>query len=145
MDIDFKPRAAASIGKDYTTTVNVDGHTLIVDEKEKYGGKDEGPDPYAYLLAALAGCTTITVRMYANRKGWPLEKIDCDVMHKKIHPRDCEDCDNDDTRIDHIFMKLRFHGDLDEAQIKRLEYIAGRCPVKKTLVAGVHVHTEVDQ
>jgi putative redox protein len=117
----------------------------MADEPIGAGGEDAGPNPYDLLLASLAACTAITLQMYAERKGWPLESVEAELSTEKIYARDCEDCESDpDARIDLIDRKLTFVGDLDESQRMRLAAIADRCPVHRTLTSETKIRTTID-
>jgi len=118
-------------------------HTLIADEPVAAGGNDAGPDPYALLLAALGSCTAMTLRLYADRKKWPLGEIRVELSHARVHPEDCAGCELPEAKVDRIARKIVLEGPLDAAQVARLAEIATRCPVHKTLVAGVQVSDEV--
>jgi putative redox protein len=118
-------------------------HRLVADEPPEAGGADGGPDPYALLLAALGACTAMTLRLYARRKGWPLEQVTVELEHAKVHAQDCADCEGEAARVDRIRRRVRLHGPLDSVQVARLAEIARRCPVHKTLVAGVRVSDDV--
>ena len=118
-------------------------HAFVADEPVSAGGTDAGPDPYALLLAALGSCTAMTLRLYADRKKWALGEIRIELSHSRVYPQDCEGCERPDSRIDRIARKVVLTGDLDAAQVARLAEIAARCPVHKTLVAGVQVTDEV--
>ena len=130
------------LGKDhYASTVTARTHRLTADEPADLGGSDLGPTPYEYLGAALGSCTAITLRMYADRKGWPLEAIDVEVSHAKVHAEDC-DCETTATgRIDLISRLITLHGDLDQEQRARLMEIADKCPVHRTLTGDIVVKT----
>ena len=118
-------------------------HRLVADEPAEAGGADAGPDPYALLLAALGACTSITLRLYARRKGWPLEEVTVELEHAKVHAQDCTDCEGEAGRIDRIRRRVRLRGPLDSTQVARLAEVARRCPVHKTLIAGVSVADDV--
>lgn len=127
----------------YRTDVLANGHSLVLDEPLSVGGTNLGPTPYDYLLAALGGCTSITLRMYADRKGWPLDSIVVHLNHNKIHAEDCEHCETQQGKIDHIDRRLELNGPLDREQRARLAEIANKCPVHKTLHSEIHVETTV--
>ncbi|MFT4606196.1 MAG: putative redox protein [Rhodothermales bacterium] len=130
------------IGRErYTSRVTARTHSLKADEPASLGGSDLGPTPYEYLAAALGSCTAITLRMYADRKEWPLESVDVEVSHAKVHAEDC-DCETTATgRIDLISRVITLHGDLDRAQRIRLMEIADKCPVHRTLTGSIVVKT----
>ncbi len=125
----------------FRTDVLANGHSLVLDEPISVGGTNLGPTPYDYLLAALGGCTSITLRMYAARKGWPLESVVVHLNHDKIHAEDCELCETERGKIDHIVRTIELNGPLNEEQRSRLLAIADKCPVHKTLHSEVHVET----
>jgi putative redox protein len=125
----------------FRTDVQVDHHQLIADEPVEIGGTDLGPSPYDYLNAALGSCTAITLRMYADRKGWPLDEIEIRLRHTKIHAEDCEQCETETGKIDRIEREIALKGDLDAAQRQRLLEIADRCPVHRTLHGETDVQT----
>ena len=116
-------------------------HRLIADEPIGTG-EDAGPDPYALLLSALGACKVITVRMYAERKGWPLETVEVSLDTHKVHARDCEDCESDpEARVDIIEVDIAFEGPLTEDQLACLVEISERCPVHRTLTGEVKIRT----
>ena len=115
------------------------GFPLIADEPVSVGGTNLGPTPYDYLLTALGACTAMTLRMYADKKQWPLETVTVRLSHRKIHARDCDRCESTGGFIDHIERSIDVTGDLDAEQRARLEEIADRCPVHKTLHGEVVV------
>ena len=117
-------------------------HAMLADEPIGIGD-DTGPAPYDFLLAALGTCTSMTVRMYADRKGWPLEDIAVRLSHSKIHAEDCAACETEKGKIDQIEKEIVLVGDLDDEQRQRLLEIADRCPVHRTLHNEIHVTTEL--
>jgi putative redox protein len=119
-------------------------HILRADEPLASGGDDSGASPYDLLLAGLGACTSMTVRMYAEQKKWPLERVRVDLRHEKIHAADCAECETKDGRIDRIERVLTLEGTLDEAQRQRLLEIANKCPVHRTLHAEVWVATTLN-
>jgi uncharacterized OsmC-like protein/fermentation-respiration switch protein FrsA (DUF1100 family) len=122
----------------FHTDVQVRRHSLVSDEPVSVGGEDGGPSPYDYLVAGLGACTSMTLEMYAERKGWPLEEARVRLRHSKLHRRDEDDTDG---RLDVVDREVELIGPLDEAQRARLMEIADRCPVHRTLSAGVRVRT----
>ena len=125
----------------YATDIEVRGHRFVADEPLSVGGTDLGPTPYDLLLSALNACTSMTLRMYADRKGWPLESIEVRSSHEKIHARDCAECEAADGWVDRIEREIELSGDLDDAQRARLLEIAERCPVHRTLHSEIIVRT----
>ena len=125
----------------YRTTISVREHALLADEPAAVGGQDAGPTPYEYVLAGLGACTSMTLQMYARRKDWPLEEARVRLAHQRVHARDCEDCEESDTRMDEIAREVELVGPLDEEQTARLMEIADRCPVHRTLDAGIRIRT----
>ena len=132
-------RRAAS-GK-FRHDVLVGKHRLVADEPTSVGGDDAGPSPYDYLLAGLGACTSMTLRMYADRKGWPLEHVEVTLRHRKIHAADCADCESRSGKLDEIEREIRLAGDLDAEQRARLMEIADRCPVHRTLHDEVRIRS----
>ena len=103
------------------------------------GGDDGGPTPYQLLLAALGACISMTVSLYAKRKGWPLEGVEVLLRHDKIHAADCAECETREGKIDRIVKDVRLDGALDDEQRSRLLEIAGRCPVSRTLASEIRI------
>jgi putative redox protein len=128
-------------GGGFRTDIMADGHSLVADEPLAAGGTDHGPTPYGLLLAALGACQVMTLRMYAARKGWPLEAATVRLRHAREHIADCAEALERDCRIERIRIELAVEGDLDETQRARLVEIAGRCPVHRTLGAKVQLET----
>lgn len=124
----------------YQNEVMIGGRRFLADEPASVGGADTGPDPYAWVTAGLGACTSMTLRMYANRKGWPLERVTVGLDHAKRHADDCVDCGPKD-RIDVFTRYIQIDGDLDDEQRQRLLEIADRCPVHRTLEHGAKVET----
>jgi len=131
--------AFAPFGQDVT----VGHHHLRADEPPTFGGQDTGPGPYDFLLAALGTCTGMTVRMYADRKQIPLEKVAVRLSHAKIHAEDCEDCDTERGKIDVIEREIELIGDLDDSTRTLLLEVADRCPVHRTLHSEIKVRSRL--
>ena len=118
-------------------------HEFIADEPLGVGD-DAGPDPYSLLLSSLAACTIMTVQMYARRKNWLLTDVELSLSTRKVHAKDCEDCESDpDARVDIIDRQIRLKGDLTSDQIDRLTDIASKCPVHRTLTSENVIRTEL--
>jgi putative redox protein len=150
----------------YTQQIIAGHHRLVSDEPQPIGA-DAGPTPYDLLLAGLGACTSMTVRMYANRKGWPLEwvrvtlrhsmtvrmyadrrgwpleRVQVTLRHSRIHAQDCADCETTKGWIDHIDRHVEIAGDLGDIQRQRLLDISERCPVHQTLTSEVHITTSL--
>ncbi|OUS08559.1 osmotically inducible protein C [Rhodobacterales bacterium 52_120_T64] len=117
-------------------------HHLLADEPLAYGGTDLGLTPYQLLSAGLGACTSMTIRMYARRKKWPLDHVSVDVTHDKIHSIDCVHCERGEHKIDQFRRVITLEGDLDDDQFNRLMSIADRCPVHQTLEGEIEIVTE---
>lgn len=127
-----------------TTRLSARGFTLLADEPASVGGGELGPNPYDFLTMALASCTSMTLRMYADRKGWPLDEVETVVTHARVHADDCAECENKEGRIDVLRRTVRLSGDLDEEQRARFLRIADRCPVHRTLEGRLEILTETE-
>ncbi len=130
----------------YAQLVRAGRHELTADEPESVGGADTGPDPYSYVLAGLGACTSMTLRMYAERKGWPLDHVEVDLRHAKVHASDCAECEGREGRVDRIERVVKIVGPgLDAEQRTRLLEIADRCPVHRTLEASPVIVTRAQE
>ncbi len=135
-------KVVSQTGQDgYTTEIKAGKHSLLADEPAEVGGADFGPTPYDLLLSALGACTSMTLRMYADLKKWPLKTVRVHLNHAKDYASDCSDCEDHKSKIDKIDRTIELTGDLDDQQRKRLLQIADRCPVHKTLHNTVEVNT----
>jgi len=115
-------------------------HHAVADEPLSYGGTNQGFTPYQFISAGLGACTSMTIRMYARRKGWKLTGVSVDILHDKVH---AQDAGAHDSKIDQFIRRITLQGDLDEDQRARLLEIANRCPVHRTLESGAQVQTEL--
>lgn len=129
----------------FRTELVAAGHPMLADEPESVGGTNTGPSPYDLLSAALASCTSMTIRMYAEHKKLDFESATVRVRHGRIHARDCEDCESGDGKIDEFKRTVSLRGNFDEQQTKRLLEIADRCPVHRTLHGEVKIRTTLGE
>jgi putative redox protein len=117
-----------------------DDHTLVTDEPLSADGEDAGPDPYTLLLAALGSCISMTTTLYARRKNWPLERVIVRLRQERIHAADCVECTRtSEGYVQRIQRSVTFEGNLDEEQRARLQEIAHKCPVHKTLTSEIAI------
>jgi uncharacterized OsmC-like protein/pimeloyl-ACP methyl ester carboxylesterase len=123
-------------------TVTIGPHRLIADEPVAVGGEDTGPGPYDFLLTALGACTSMTMRLYADRKALPLDRVTVTLRHSKIYAKDCEECETRDGMLDQIDRVIGMEGTLDADQRKRLMEIADKCPVHRTLTSEIRILTK---
>jgi len=127
----------------YRTEVEVGGHRLVVDEPIAVGGADHGPTPYEMLLAGLGACTAMTLRIYADKRKWPLERARVSLIHRKVHAKDCVDCVNKPAKMDVVERVITLDGALTEEQRTKLLEIAQRCPVGQTLNSKIEINTRL--
>jgi uncharacterized OsmC-like protein/alpha/beta superfamily hydrolase len=125
----------------FQQTVSTGPHRMLADEPVAVGGEDSGPGPYDFLLAGLGACTSMTMRMYADRKSLPLDRITVTLTHNKIYAKDCEECETREGMLDQIDRVIAIEGALDADQRKRLMEIADKCPVHRTLTSEVRILT----
>ena len=137
------PKVIVRSGPGLLQEIRAGAHGLIADEPVAAGGADAGPDPYGLLLAALGACTSMTLRLYAGRKGWALREVAVELDIGHTYAEDCEHCEDPRATVQQITRRITLHGNLDAAQRARLGEIAARCPVHKTLVAGLRVKDEL--
>jgi putative redox protein len=138
-------RAVAVIGghSGLRQAISVGPHHLIADEPKTSGGSDAGPDPYELLLSALGSCTNMTLRMYADRKKWPLKEIRVALTHSKDYTTDCVNCEQPAAMLDRIERRITLIGELSVEQRQRLLEIATLCPVHKSLTSRIDIQTEL--
>lgn len=129
----------------FQQTVTVGPHRLIADEPSTAGGDDTGPGPYDYLLAALGACTSMTLRLYADRKALPLDRVAVTLRHNRIHAEDCAECETKTGMVDQIEREIAMEGALDPEQRGKLMDIADKCPVHRTLTSEVRIVTRASE
>lgn len=135
----------ASTGNGPFEQLLLDGrHVLTADEPAAVGGSDAGPGPYELLLMALGACTSMTVKMYAARKHWPLERTEVRLRHSRVYGQDCVDCQDKNVLMDRIERSLNLIGPLSAEQRSRLLEIADRCPVHRTLISRIDIKTVLE-
>ena len=128
----------------FANAISVGGvHALRADEPLTYGGNDTGPTPYDYLLTALGACKSMTMRMYAERKGIALERATVTLRHNKIHAEDCENCETETGKVDDIQIEIEIDGDMDDATRQKVAEIANMCPVHRTLHSEVNIESRL--
>jgi putative redox protein len=127
----------------FTTQIKAGKHDFTADEPVDFGGNDFGPTPYDLVSSGLAACTVMTLQMYAKRKKWNLENVECHVTYGKQHATDCEQCEDSSSKIDTFTRHIKFNATLDESQVKKLLEIADKCPVHRTLHAQAQVVTKL--
>jgi putative redox protein len=127
----------------YMNSLRVGRHAWTADEPAAVGGNDAGPGPYELLLMALGACTSMTVRMYAERKQLPLKRVRVRLSHRKIHAQDCADCATKEGMLDEITREIVLEGELSEDQRQKLLEIANKCPVHRTLTSEIKVRSKL--
>src|SRR4029077_10710640 len=127
----------------FAQEIHAGRHRIVADEPVSAGGTDTGLSPYDLLLAALGACTSMTVGMYARRKGWPLEEVTVHLRHSKIHAADCAECESKEGMLDRIERDIHFVGPLTDEQRAKLLEIANKCPVHRTLTSEIDIETRV--
>jgi uncharacterized OsmC-like protein len=131
---------AIRIGRDhYRTEITAGGQTLVADEPAEVGGAGGAPTPYDLLLGSIGACTAMTLRMYADRKGWPLEGVTVRLRQARTHAEDCVECVAKPVGVHQIERELVLEGPLDQEQRDRLIQLADRCPVKQTIERGIQI------
>jgi len=118
-------------------------HRLLADESVDAGGNDRGPGPYELLLMALGACTAMTVRLYVDRKKWPLTRIAVRLRHGRIYARDCADCETEEGMLDQIERVIELEGPLDAERKQRILEIAEKCPVHRTLTSEIKIRSRL--
>jgi uncharacterized OsmC-like protein len=137
---DAEPWVRARIGATgFRVDLNARRHHLTADEPRPQGGTDAGPTPYELVLSALAACTVMTLRMYADRKEWPLESAVVSLRQASSHELDCEKCSTEKVGMGAVERRVELTGPLSDEQRARLLEIADRCPVKQTLERGITI------
>ncbi|MCG8374738.1 MAG: OsmC family protein [Balneolales bacterium] len=128
----------------FKTTLNAGNHSMVADEPLSVeGGKDLGPDPYDYLLMSLGACTTMTIKMYAQRKGWELDDIFIELRHNKRHADDCIGAEEPGSKIDFIEKEVIIKGELTREQKEKLLEISKKCPVHRTLLSEINIESSL--
>jgi uncharacterized OsmC-like protein/alpha/beta superfamily hydrolase len=121
--------------------IRVGRHRLIADEPVDVGGRDSGPGPYDLVLAGLGACTSMTLRLYAERKALPLDRVTVRLAHSRIHAADCENCETREGMLDRIDRSITLEGDLNDEQRRRLLEVADKCPVHRTMTSEIDIRT----
>jgi putative redox protein len=137
-------QVSARIGaQGFSTELRARGHVLHADEPVASGGSDSGPSPYDYLLFALGSCTAMTLRIFAERRRWPLEGVEVKLRHSRVHAQDGADSENGGGHIELIERVIELYGPLDDEQRRRLLLVAEHCPVHRTLSGPMKIVTQL--
>ena len=128
-------------GEGYTTEIKTPSHHLLADEPLEVGGANLGPTPYDLLMASLGSCTAMTLKMYAERKGWPLKEVQVYLNHDKVHLDDSKASEDPGAKVSQFTRIIGLEGDLDEDQRQKLLEISNRCPVHRTLQEDIKIQT----
>lgn len=137
-------RVSESNPHGFLQDISAAGHHILADEPVSYGGDFLGPTPYQLVSAGLGACTSMTIRMYARRKGIPLEHVQVDVLHNKVHAEECDSCETATGKVDQFERKIKLTGDLSDEQKDSLLRIADRCPVHRSLEGEIHIVTHLE-
>lgn len=130
------------IGKEKYITSSTNGRHEIIADEPKPDGNDEGPTPYELLLMALGSCVAMTLRMYADRKGWELDEVQVNLNQNSAYAKDCEECESKEGFVHTIEKEIKLTGNLDDVQRARLIEISDNCPVNKTLLNEIRITTK---
>jgi uncharacterized OsmC-like protein/pimeloyl-ACP methyl ester carboxylesterase len=143
-DMDDRPKRVVvreTRNSKFQNAISIGPHRLLADEPVGEGGENSGPNPYDFLLAALGACKSMTMRLYADRKSFPLERATVSLEHSKIHAQDCAECETREGMLDQIDVAIALEGQLDPEQRARILEIADRCPVHRTLTSEIRIVT----
>jgi putative redox protein len=127
----------------FAQEISAGSHYLKADEPVASGGTDTGPSPYDLLLAALGACTSMTISLFARRRGWPLEAVTVRLRHSRVHAEDCADCETKEGKLDRIEREIGLRGELGEEQRRQLLAIADKCPVHRTLTSEIWIDSRL--
>jgi putative redox protein len=130
-------------GAGFAEEIRAGRHRLVADEPVADGGTDTGPGPYELILGALGACTSMTIAMYARRKGWPLDEVVVRLRHARVHAQDCADCETKAVMLTVIDSEISLRGALSHEQRGKLRDIAERCPVHRTLTSEIQIRTQL--
>ena len=123
----------------YVQNISIGSHQLLADEPPESGGADAGPNPYELVMAGSGACTSMTVRMYAERRNWPLEKVQVQLKFSEFYAADCDDCSRKKGIVNRIEKRITLIGDLSEIQRERLLHVANNCPVHRVLARTIEI------